>query len=87
MMKLLVSSYVRYLFIKIGVESFSMMLSFRQKDLLFLIFQIANILRTSYCRLSRLFVNVIHLLTTELDYSWKRNTAFLLYKQLTNGGE
>ena len=25
--------------------------------------------------------------TTELDYSWKRNTAFLLYTQLTNRGE
>ena len=24
---------------------------------------------------------------TELDYSWKRNTAFLLYNQLTNRGE
>ena len=23
----------------------------------------------------------------ELDYSWKRNTAFLLYNQLTNRGE
>ena len=31
--------------------------------------------------------NMLLLLPTELDYSWKRNTAFLLYNQLTNHGE
>ena len=32
--------------------------------------------------------NLLHRLTTESDYSsWKRNTAFLLYNQLTNRAE